>query len=189
MMKLFTVTFWMFILCASNSALSATESSLENPTTTYMVRHAEKANEDNPDPSLTADGFARAEDLKAALIDASVDAIIVSDLQRTQLTAQPLAEHLGLQMIVIPIQELGVELYVQGVVDEINNNWSGQEVLVVTHNPLYQLIGQALNTPELPAIGDATGYDHFFVITKSDDPSEQAKLSHTRYGAIPVNSF
>ena len=118
-----------------------------------------------------------------ALVDASIDAIIVSDLQRTQLTAQPLADYLDLQLIVIPIQELGVQNYIQGVVNEINNNWSGKEVLVVTHNPLYQLIGQALNTPELPAIDDATGYDHFFVITKSSDPSEQVKLSHTRYGA------
>ena len=192
-MKLFTLTFLVVILSSCNSADSATDNTMasdtNNSTTIYMVRHAEKMNEDNPDPSLTIAGFTRSEDLKTALSDASVDAIITSDLQRTQLTAQPLAEHLGLQMIVIPIQELGVELYVQGVVDEINNNWSGKEVLVVTHNPLYQLIGQALNTPELPAIDDVTGYDHFFVITKSDNPSEQAKLSHTRYGAVPVSSF
>ncbi len=96
-----------------------------------------------------------------------------------------MADYLGLQFIVIPIQEIGVEQYIQGVVDEINNNWSGKEVLVVTHNPLYQLIGQALNTPELPAIDDATGYDHFFVITKSSNASEQAVLVHTRYGALP----
>lgn len=178
-MKFFTITFWVFILCSSSSTVSAAD----NPTTIYMVRHAEKVDEANPDPSLTIAGFARAEDLKAALVDASIDAIIVSDLQRTQLTAQPLADYLDLQLIVIPIQELGVENYIQGVVNEINNNWSGKEVLVVTHNPLYQLIGQALNTPELPAIDDATGYDHFFVITKSSDPSEQVKLSHTRYGA------
>lgn len=189
MMKLKTLLILVFILCSSNSAFSASESNPDSLTTIYMVRHAEKANEDNPDPSLTIDGFSRAEDLKTALLDASVDAIIVSDLQRTQLTAQPLAEHLDLELIVIPIQELGVELYVQGVVEEINNNWSGKEVLVVTHNPLYQLIGRALNTPELPAIDDATGYDHFFVITKSADPSERVKLSHTRYGAIPVSSF
>jgi len=192
-MKLFTVTFLVFILCSCSSADSSADSSTDNTvnssTTIYMVRHAEKVNEDNPDPSLTMDGFTRADDLKAALMDASIDAIIVSDLQRTQLTAQPLADYLGLQMIVIPIQELGGELYIQGVVDEINNNWSGKEVLVVTHNPLYRLIAEGFNTPELPAIDDATGYDHFFVITKSDVPSEQAKLSHTRYGALPQRFF
>ena len=180
----------MLIGCSPTAdTVSATDSTTDTPTTIYMVRHAEKVNEDNPDPSLTTAGFARAEALKAALIDASVDAIIVSDLQRTQLTAKPLAEHLGLQMIVIPIdlaaKERGIEQYVQGVVEEINNNWSGKEVLVVSHNPLFQLIGKALNTPELPAIDEATGFDHFFAITKSNDPSEQAKLSHTRYGALP----
>ena len=188
-MRLLTVTFLVFNLLWSSSAFSATDSTTDTPTTIYMVRHAEKVNEDNPDPTLTTAGFARAEALKAALIDASVDAIIVSSFQRTQLTAKPLAEHLGLQMIVIPIdlaaKERGIEQYVQGVVEEINNNWSGKEVLVVSHNPLVQLIGKALNTPELPAIDEATGFDHFFAITKSNDPSEQAKLSHTRYGALP----
>jgi broad specificity phosphatase PhoE len=187
-MKLLSIAFWVFIMCSSSaasSAESATDSTSDKPTTIYMVRHAEKADEANPDPSLTNAGFARAEDLKTALIDASIDAIIVSELQRTQLTAQPLADHLGLQLIVIPIQELGVQNYIQGVVDEINNNWVGKDVLVVTHNPLYQLIGLALNTPALPAIDDLTGYDHFFTITKSADPLEQAKLSHTRYGAAP----
>ena len=157
----------MLIGCSPTAdTVIATDSTTDTPTTIYMVRHAEKVNEDNPDPSLTTAGFARAEALKAALIDASVDAIIVSNFQRTQLTAKPLAEHLGLQMIVIPIdlaaKERGIEQYVQGVVEEINNNWSGKEVLVVSHNPLVQLIGKALNTPELPAIDEATGFDHFF---------------------------
>ena len=188
-MKLLTVTFLVFNLLWSSSAFSATDSTTDTPTTIYMVRHAEKVKGDNPDPSLNTAGFARAEALKAALIDASVDAIIVSSFQRTQQTAKPLAEHLGLQMIVIPIDtpinKPSVEKYVQGVVEEINNNWSGKVVLVVSHNPLVQLIGKALNSPELPAIDEATGYDHFFAITKSNDPSEQVKLSHTRYGALP----
>jgi broad specificity phosphatase PhoE len=176
-MKLITITVLVFILCSC--------SSINSSTTIYMVRHAEKVIEENPDPSLTTDGFARAEDLKEALIDVSIDAIIVSDFQRTQLTAQPLADYLGIQLIVIPIQELGVEQYIQGVVDEINNTWSGKDVLVVTHNPLFQQIGQRLNSPELPNIDDETGYDHFFVITKSSNSSEKATLSHTRYGALP----
>jgi len=179
-MKLITMTVLVFILCSCSANNSTTNSS----TTIYMIRHAEKVIENNPDPSLTMAGFTRAENLKDALKDASIDAIIVSDLQRTQLTAQPLADYLSLQLIVIPIQELGVEQYIQGVVDEINNNWSGMEVLVVTHNPLFQQIGQRLNAPELPDIDDATGYDHFFVITKSDNSSVKAKLSHTRYGAF-----
>lgn len=182
-MELIQLSLLLLFLSSCHSMESSTDMSIA--TTIYMVRHAEKMDIDDPDPSLTAEGFARAEDLKIALSNASIDAIIVSGLQRTQLTAQPLADHLDLQIIVIPIQELGVERYVQGVINEINNNWSGKEVLVVTHNPLYQLIGRALNTPELPTIDDATGYDHFFTITKTDDSSELAKLSHTRYGALP----
>jgi broad specificity phosphatase PhoE len=172
-MKLFSISLLVLILCSCNS------------TTIYMVRHAEKADENNPDPGLTTAGFARAEALKDTLQYASIDAIVVSDFQRTQLTAQPLADHLNLQLIVIPLKEAGVEQYIEGVVDEINTKWSGKNVLVVTHNPLYQLIGQRLNAPDLPAINDETGYDHFFVITRSTDASAIASLSHSRYGAKP----
>jgi len=174
-MKLVAISLLVFILCSCNS------------TTIYLVRHAEKVIEDNPDPSLTVEGFARAIDLKEALKEASIDAIIVSDFQRTQLTAQPLSDFLGLQLIVIPLQEIGVEKYIQDVVDEINNNWSGRNVLVVTHNPLFQQIGQRLNAPALSPINNETGYDHFFVITKSDKASVLSTLSHTRYGAMPQN--
>lgn len=172
-MKLFSISLLVLILCSCNS------------TTIYMVRHAEKADGNNPDPGLTTAGLTRAEALKDTLLYASIDAIIVSDFQRTQLTAQPLADSLNLPLIVIPLKEAGVEHYIQGVVDEINSKWSGKNVLVVTHNPLYQLIGQRLNTPDLPAISDETGYDHFFIITKPSTTSALASFSHSRYGTKP----
>ena len=96
-----------------------------------------------------------------------------------------MADHLNLQLIVIPLREAGVAQYIEGVVNEIKTKWSGKNVLLVTHNPLYQLISQRLNTPPLPAISDETGYDNFFVISKPSDASAVASLSHSRYGAKP----
>jgi broad specificity phosphatase PhoE len=155
-----------------------------NTTAIYMVRHAEKVtNTNSNNPPLTAAGSARAIALKEALKDASIDAIIVSDLQRTQLTAQPLASHLNLQLIVIPLMNSTPAQYVQAVVDEINNHWVGRDVLVVTHNTLLQQIGQKLKTPPLPAIDENTGFDQCFVIQKSTSTSAISKVAYVRYGA------
>ncbi len=153
-------------------------------TSIYLVRHAEKVtNTNSNNPPLTAAGTARAVALKQALKNASIDAIIVSDLQRTQLTAQPLAAHLNLQLIVIPIQNSTAAVYVQAVADEINNNWAGRDVLVVSHNTLLQQIGQKLKTPALPAINENTGFDNFFMIKKPRNSSGISSVAHVRYGA------
>ena len=155
-----------------------------NTTAIYMVRHAEKVtNTNSNNPPLTPAGSARAVALMEALKDASIDAVIVSDLQRTQLTAQPLASHLNLQLICIPLMNSTPDQYVQAVVDEISNNWVGRDVLVVTHNTLLQQIGQKLKTPALPVIDESTGFDQFFVIQKSGSTSAISKVAQARYGA------
>src|SRR5687768_3222599 len=74
------------------TTVHATAPQLE--TTVFIVRHAEKAPEPADDPVLSDIGQRRASDLAAMLADAGVDAILVSELQRTSLTAQPLARQL-----------------------------------------------------------------------------------------------
>jgi|GEM_PF-1016685 len=59
-MKLFSISLLVLILCSCNS------------TTIYMVRHAEKADGNNPDPGLTTAGLARADALKDTLKYASI---------------------------------------------------------------------------------------------------------------------
>ncbi len=154
-----------------------------SPTTVYIVRHAEKAGSPVNDPVLTSDGQQRAQALKESLKDASIDAIIVSDLQRTQLTAQPLADHLNLQPIVIAVKPPATpEQYIQNVVNEITENWKGRDVLVVSHNTLLQPIAENLGSPSIGVINEESGYDQFFVIIKPRR-SETSKFVHVRYGA------
>jgi broad specificity phosphatase PhoE len=151
----------------------------------YIVRHAEKAVQPANDPILTTDGERRADALKEALKDASIDVIIVSDLQRTQLTAQPLATHLGLEPIIIAVRPpSNANQYVQNVVNEINANWKGRDILVVSHNSLLQQIAQNLGSPEIGTISEETGYDNFFVIIKPRD-SINSKFVRLRYGQPP----
>lgn len=162
--------------------LSIILSACSSPTAIYIVRHAEKAGMPANDPVLTDDGQQRAQALKEALKDASIDAIIVSDLQRTQLTAQPLANHLGLQPIVIALKPpANPDQYIQSVVNEIKDNWKGRDVLVVSHNTLLQQIAENLGSPVIGAINEASGYDNFFVIIKPRK-SGTTKFVRVRYG-------
>lgn len=61
-----------------------------------------------PGPPLTELGLRQAEAIPAALADEDIEAIYVSTLTRAQLTAQPLAQALGLQVQVIEgVHEIG----------------------------------------------------------------------------------
>ena len=66
-----------------------------------LVRHADVPSGGGADPSLTAQGHARAVALCTLLGSAGVSKIIVSSFQRTQQTAQPTATLLGLTPQVI----------------------------------------------------------------------------------------
>jgi phosphohistidine phosphatase SixA len=61
----------------------------------FLVRHAEKA-DDSKDPALSPAGEARAKALAARLRDAGITAVYATEYQRTQKTAQPLADALRL---------------------------------------------------------------------------------------------
>jgi broad specificity phosphatase PhoE len=80
-----------------------------------LIRHAQSTDNvvgilgtELPGPDLTDLGREQAAAIPAALSDESIDAIYVSTMQRTGMTAVPLAERLGLRAQVIDgIQEIG----------------------------------------------------------------------------------
>ena len=65
-------------------------------TTIVVVRHAEKSTDDPKDPSLSAAGQQRAQDLRMALKDAGVSDVYVTQYKRTRQTAEPLGVGAGL---------------------------------------------------------------------------------------------
>ncbi len=69
---------------------------VSSASTIYLVRHAEKMNDGSKDPELTAQGKQRAENLAAMLSMAEISRVYSTDYQRTQLTAKPLADFLGI---------------------------------------------------------------------------------------------
>ena len=67
----------------------------------FLVRHAEKVDQ-SKDPDLSPDGYRRAEELACVLADADIEHIHSSDFIRTRLTAAPVAEKFGLDVIWLP---------------------------------------------------------------------------------------
>lgn len=68
--------------------------------TIYLVRHAEKQTDGSKDPLLTLIGQQRATNIGQMLKDKNITAIYSSDYNRTRQTAQPLAQLLGITVII-----------------------------------------------------------------------------------------
>ncbi|MGE3181178.1 MAG: histidine phosphatase family protein [Phycisphaerae bacterium] len=80
-------------LCFIAPAVHAEEAAaMQSVKTVYLVRHAEKANEKEPDPVLSEQGAKRAAALSQVLRDVPVSSIFCTPYKRSQETAKPLAD-------------------------------------------------------------------------------------------------
>jgi broad specificity phosphatase PhoE len=149
-------------LLAIVSLLAFSSITSAQPSTVIVVRHAERATAPANDPVLTAAGVARAEALRAVLADAGVSAIITTHLQRTQLTAKPLADSLGLAPIIVRAGS-PLQAHLDSVAAAVRRQPSGSVVLVVGHSNTVPDIVKALSGITVPAIADPE-YDHIFVV-------------------------
>jgi broad specificity phosphatase PhoE len=146
-------------------------------TTVILVRHAEKGA--GQDPALTPEGQARAEALVTAVGRAGVSAIYVTNFQRTQQTAAPLAAELGLTPIVMGITG-SAQAHAAAVAADIRANRGGQRVLVVGHSNTVTMIMAELGITGVQPINDATEFDRLFVVTLRKDAA--ARVVEARYG-------
>jgi broad specificity phosphatase PhoE len=133
-------------------------------TTIVVVRHAEKSTDDPKDPSLSAAGRQRAQDLSVALKDAGVTDVYVTQYKRTRQTAEPLAQASGISIVERPINAANSATYAQDLAHEILTRSAGKSVLVVGHSNTVPDIVKALSGSAVPLITDAE-YDHIFVVT------------------------
>lgn len=126
--------------------------------TYYLVRHAEKTTEKN-DPSLTADGEQRAQDLAKRLSKINLTAIYSSDYIRTRDTAAPIAKRQGLDVIIYDPRDL--EGFAKNLLAQKGH------ILIVGHSnttpQLSGLLGGAAGDP----IVEATEYDRLYILQKT----------------------
>ena len=143
-----------------------------SPQTIFLVRHADRV--ENQD-DLTPAGDIRAAELARVLGEANIVAIYASQYNRTQETAAPLANLLGLNVIQYDASNL------QQLVSTVKSNHSGQNVLIVGHsNTVPQTIGLFGISPQPPNIPHDE-YDHMYILTRHSKIRD--KLIKLRYGA------
>lgn len=126
----------------------------QNAKTVFFVRHAEKASEAR-DALLSDVGQKRASCLAGVLADAGVQNIIATDVKRTQQTAQPLADHLRMQLTILPAGDIGK--FVARVEQTPGNT------LVVGHSNTLPAIIRQLTGSDVK-IGESD-YDDLFVVS------------------------
>lgn len=133
-------------------------------TLVVLVRHAEKAEDPGPDPALSEAGERRAQALVGKLGHAGIDTLYVTSLQRTALTAKPLARHLGVEPHVYWPNEEGHGPAARALADRISTAHAGETVLVVGHSNTLPLIVEALTGVHFDEI-DESDYENLFVVT------------------------
>lgn len=130
----------------------------EGLTTVVLVRHAEKADEADPDSPISAAGQARARALVPQLAAFRPDVLIVSQRRRTAETLAPLAAHLKLVPLVRDngkVPELAAELL---------RDFRGRTVVIGWHHGPHEPLARALGVKgELPVWTGST-YDRIWVI-------------------------
>jgi phosphohistidine phosphatase SixA len=119
-----------------------------------LVRHAERVQPATTDDApLTEAGKARAERLATLLANADVKAIFVTRFRRTQETAKPLADRLGLT----PVEESDTVQLVAKLRTHGNEN-----VLVIGHSDTVPDVIKAFGGPSVTIADEA--FDDLFVL-------------------------
>jgi broad specificity phosphatase PhoE len=137
--------------------------------TVIFTRHAEKADAPANDPILTEAGRKRAALLASMLADSGVEAIYVTEVQRTQLTAGPLAERVHIKPTVLPAKDTA------SLVKAIRERKSGVVVVVGHSNTVPDIIA-ALGGPKFE-IQDSQ-YDNLFVLMVEPSKSSLLRLHY-----------
>ena len=132
-------------------------------TTVIFVRHAEKAAEPADDPGLTPAGQRRVAELTRQLVDADVvagvDAVYSTPYRRTEETARPVAEALGL-----PVNSYDAA-DTEAIMENIVRDHKGKIILVVGHsNTLPALIGNMGASKKVPPIAE-NEYDNIYIVS------------------------
>ncbi|MBA2525521.1 MAG: histidine phosphatase family protein [Pyrinomonadaceae bacterium] len=142
-------------------------------TTVILVRHAEKNIEpDNPNPALSPAGQERAQTLVRVLGESGITAIYATQYLRTQGTASPLADRLGLKVNQLDARN------VEELVRQIKSHHSGDVVFVAGHSNSVPAVMSALGGGALPELPEQE-YDNMFVVTlQRFRPTRVVKLKY-----------
>ncbi len=130
----------------------------QSTTTIILVRHAEKLIDNGDDPALSQEGKLRAYTLAHVAGKTGVAAIYASQFKRTQATARPLAEQLGLEVQTVDAGDADL-LY-----SDVMARHRGEVVLIVGHSNTIPELVQLFGDDEIPEISEDE-YANLYVVT------------------------
>jgi phosphohistidine phosphatase SixA len=131
-------------------------------TLVVLVRHAEKATDDPRDPGLSPAGLARAQALASAVSGLRLQTVLVTQFQRTQLTAAPAAQAVGVQAVAIAATG-EVAPAAAALAHRIRTQHAGQAVLVVGHSNTVGAMVEALGGGAQAPIAEHE-YDRLYLL-------------------------
>ena len=132
-------------------------------TTVIFVRHAEKMATPEGDPGLSPAGQRRVAELTRQLVDADVvagiDAVYATPFRRTEETARPIADALGLPLNSYDAADT------EAIMEHVVSAHKGKIILVVGHsNTLPALIGNMGASKKVPKI-EENEYDNIYIVS------------------------
>lgn len=150
----------------------ATEAYQAEATNLIFVRHVEKADDGTRNPPINEEGKKRAINLYHVLsADYSVKAIYSTAYKRTEMTAEPIADSLGLDIQNYNFEEL--DAFLTKIIDENK----GGAVLIVGHsNTTPSLVNMALGNEQFEQI-DEKSYGDIFIVSTSELGKGKVKQS------------
>jgi len=128
-------------------------------TTVIAVRHAEKKIEpNNPDPDLTPEGEARAQEIARMFGGTGINAIYATQFKRTQETVKPLADQTGVTPTILQANQT------DELAKQISTSRRGQTIFVAGHNNTVPALISTLSGDSFPVIPESE-YDNLFIVT------------------------
>lgn len=130
-----------------------------------LVRHAEKADDDPRDPSLSAPGNDRVAALTDLLAPLPLTQVLVTSLQRTRLTAEPAASAHGLTPVAVPFADTLTE-HARATAELALGTTAGAVSLIVGHSNTLPLVISELGGPSVE-ISEERYVDLFLLLPQS----------------------
>ncbi len=159
-----------FTVAFNNSEKMSAEECLQDVTTYYFIRHAEKDTSDpnDRDPELTAEGVKRAERWAEVFKEIPFDLIYSSDYKRTKSTAKRVADSQKKEVQIYNASKLNDE--------DFQKKTKGKTVLVVGHsnsNPAF--VNYILQEKKYKDIDDKES-GSLFIVTVLPDGTKTSKV-------------